>query len=143
MTQRCLVGIVISRLPERSQSISQIRRLVLAAERWTEPTLPPADLNVKTLFSIEFTSPVRFRENARAWPGHRLWCRRNPTSRITEKGDFIPTLGGTFTTHVLTGITGHGWVPVPPRADRFEIRDETLSVPLLFTSISEVTPVPG
>ena len=61
----------------------------------------------------------------------------------TEKGDFIPTLGGTFTTHVLTGITGHGWVPVPPRADRFEIRDETLSVPLLFTSISEVTPVPG
>src|ERR1700730_5061890 len=64
----------------------------------------PAHRNAsaKTLFTIEFTSPIRFRENARAWPDYRLRCRWNPTLWITEKGGLYSNSGPDFTIHDLT-----------------------------------------
>jgi hypothetical protein len=77
--------------------------MVVLAKPVTEVKKPAhRNASAKTLFTIEFTSPIRFRENARAWPDYRLRCRWNPTLWITEKGELYSNSGPDFTIHVLT-----------------------------------------
>src|SRR6266853_1703302 len=76
--------------------------LVMLPKPVTELKKPAhRNASAKTLFTIEFTSPIGFSENSRAWPDHRCRGIGIPTPWITEKGELYSNSGRDFTIHVL------------------------------------------